>query len=54
MTMRSRLPETIGKDPYFKLCFDHVDPIDDTFASIALDVFEPLMRNRDKMDKLKR
>jgi exodeoxyribonuclease V gamma subunit len=41
-------------DPYFKLCFDHVDPLDDTFTSIALDVFGPLIRNRDKMDKLKR
>ena len=41
-------------DPYFKLCFDHVDPLDDTFTAIALDVFGPLIRNRDKMDKLKR
>jgi exodeoxyribonuclease V gamma subunit len=43
-----------GGDPYFKLCFDHVDPLDDTFASIALDVFGPLIKNRDKMNKLKR
>jgi exodeoxyribonuclease V gamma subunit len=41
------------EDPYFKLCFDRVDPLDDTFTSIALDVFGPLMRSRDKMNKLK-
>jgi exodeoxyribonuclease V gamma subunit len=38
-------------DPYYKLCFDHVDPLDDTFASIALDIFKPLIQKRDKVNK---
>ena len=41
-------------DPYYKMCFDHVDPLDDSFASIALDVYKPLINSRDKMPKLKR
>lgn len=35
-------------DPYHKICFDRIDPIDDAFASIALDIFEPLIKKRDK------
>jgi exodeoxyribonuclease V gamma subunit len=41
-------------DPYYKLCFDHVDPLDESFASIALDVYKPLIKSRDKMPKMKR
>lgn len=41
------------EDPYYKLCFCHAAPLDDAFAAIALSVFEPLLRSRDKMDKVK-
>jgi exodeoxyribonuclease V gamma subunit len=38
-------------DPYHKLCFDHVDPLDDTFASMAMDIFGPLINSRDRVNK---
>jgi exodeoxyribonuclease V gamma subunit len=41
-------------DPYYKLCFGHIDPLDDTFAAIARGVLEPLINNRRKMPKQKR
>lgn len=41
-------------DPHYKLCFGHIDPLDDAFASIALDVFAPLIQSRDKINTLKK
>lgn len=41
------------EDPYHKLCFGNMDPLDDDFAALALSVFEPLIRNRDKISKVK-
>jgi len=41
-------------DPYNKLCFGHIDPLDDTFAAIARDILESLINNRKKMPKQKR
>ncbi|WP_051408817.1 exodeoxyribonuclease V subunit gamma [Syntrophorhabdus aromaticivorans] len=37
-----------GADPYLRLCFGHVDPIDETFETIALEIFGPLIRCRGK------
>lgn len=41
-------------DHYYKLCFRHIDPLDDTFASIAVDIFRSLHTHREKMAKQKR
>jgi exodeoxyribonuclease V gamma subunit len=41
-------------DPYCKLCFNLIDPLDDSFASTAVDIFEPLIKNRDRVSKQKR
>jgi exodeoxyribonuclease V gamma subunit len=30
-------------DPYYRLCFKNVDPLDEIFAALALEVFEPLL-----------
>ncbi|OPY64318.1 MAG: RecBCD enzyme subunit RecC [Syntrophorhabdus sp. PtaU1.Bin050] len=38
-----------GADPYLHLCFGHVNPLDAAFETIALDVFRPLIKNRDKL-----
>jgi exodeoxyribonuclease V gamma subunit len=32
------------EDPYLRLCFKHVNPIDDDFAKIAMEIFSPLLR----------
>jgi exodeoxyribonuclease V gamma subunit len=32
-----------SSDPYYDLCFRHIDPLDDEFRKIALTVFEPLL-----------
>ncbi|HBA53177.1 MAG TPA: hypothetical protein DCZ04_01620 [Syntrophorhabdus aromaticivorans] len=37
-----------GADPYLRLCFGHIDPIDAAFEEIALDIFTPLIKNRGK------
>lgn len=42
------------EDPYYKLCFRNVDPLDDIFASIAVDIFRPLNTHREKAPKKKR
>ncbi len=31
-----------SEDPYYDLCFRHLDPLDDEFAKIAAKVFTPL------------
>jgi exodeoxyribonuclease V gamma subunit len=38
-------------DPYYKICFGHVDPLDDSFTSIALDILEPIIKKRDKVNR---
>ncbi len=35
------MPES--RDPYFRLCFKHTDPLDDTFEVLAKEIFQPLM-----------
>jgi exodeoxyribonuclease V gamma subunit len=32
-----------SRDPYYDLCFRHLDPIDETFRKTALEIFEPLL-----------
>ena len=32
-----------SEDPYYDLCFRHLDPLDDEFAKIAMKVFEPIL-----------
>ena len=32
-----------SEDPYYDLCFRHLDPLDETFKKIAVDVFAPLL-----------
>lgn len=40
-----------SEDPYYRLCFSGVDPLDATFSDIAVDVFEPLLGHQaDKKD----
>jgi exodeoxyribonuclease V gamma subunit len=34
-----------SEDPYYDLCFRHLDPLDDEFTKIAMKVFEPLIAN---------
>ena len=33
-----------GEDPYYRLCFGGVDPLDGVFEDLAIAVFEPLLR----------
>jgi len=33
------------RDPYMEFCFGDVDTLDDSFTRLALEVFEPLLRN---------
>ena len=35
-------------DPYFCLCFSRVDPLDEEFRKLALEVFGPILRNETK------
>jgi exodeoxyribonuclease V gamma subunit len=41
-------------DPYYKLCFNRVDPLDSTFTLIASDVFKPLFNKREKVSTSKK
>jgi len=41
-------------DPYYEFCFGNIDPIDDTFASVAKDIFVPLMNSMSKIPRKKR
>lgn len=41
-------------DPYYTLCFRQSDPLDDVFASIAIDIFRPLTTYREKAPQKKR
>ena len=36
-------------DEYFKLCFGKTDPLDSDFADTAVEVFKPLIQNRNKI-----
>ncbi len=40
-----------GDDPYHHLCFGGVDPFDDTFAAIAVDVLAPMFAHREKLKR---
>jgi exodeoxyribonuclease V gamma subunit len=35
-------------DPYFCLCFSKVDPLDEEFRELAVEVFGPVLRNERK------
>ena len=35
-------------DPYFCLCFSKVDPLDEEFRDLAMEVFGPILRNETK------
>jgi len=37
------------KDPYFRLCFGHTDPLDETFEELARIIFEPMMKCEDRI-----
>jgi exodeoxyribonuclease V gamma subunit len=32
-------------DPYYALCFRHIDPLDETFERLAIRIFEPMLRH---------
>ena len=38
-----RYAKAESEDPYYDLCFRHLDPLDDEFAKIAMKVFTPLI-----------
>jgi exodeoxyribonuclease V gamma subunit len=35
-----------SQDPYYNLCFRHLDPFDEDFKKLALTIFEPLLAHR--------
>jgi len=41
-------------DPYYRICFGNIDPLDDTFALIAKDIFTPIINSRSKNPRKKR
>ncbi len=41
-------------DPYYRICFGNIDPLDDAFALIAKDIFTPMINGRSKKPRKKR
>ncbi|MFC1523969.1 exodeoxyribonuclease V subunit gamma [Thermodesulfobacteriota bacterium] len=40
-----------SQDPYFQLCFQGRNPLDDLFAQVALDFYQPLLTFREKVKR---
>lgn len=38
-----------GDDPYFRLCFGNVDPLDEEFSDLAMEIFGPILRSEVKV-----
>ena len=39
------------KDEYYEACFGKTDPLDEDFQKLAIEIFDPLLRSREKLKK---
>ena len=38
-----------GEDPYFQVCFEHGDPLNEEFEELSKKIFEPLISCEEKI-----